>query len=232
MRIALMLTALVCGSAGAADTTFVAGFGGGNGACGEFEPRAFVEFDRDDAARPAHVNVSVGPNGSCTGQGVTIDASVAQRFDVSGDLFAVVSAGYDRRTVPFEYLGCPDGFKCFHSAGVETSSVAVGAGYRLSVGTVSVNYNAVRNALADGGDLSPVSVTGSVAVAGAEIDFTVHDEGIWDARVTRAFGRIQFGASVANNSHLLDHAAPAVMSGLDRAGGPNPLYGFDFGVRF
>ena len=32
-----------------ADTTFVAGVGGGNGACGEFQPEGFVEFDHDDA---------------------------------------------------------------------------------------------------------------------------------------------------------------------------------------
>ena len=225
-------TAMVYGSAEAADSTFVAGFGGGNGACGDFEPRAFVEYDRDDAARPIHVNVSVAPNGSCTGQGIVIDASAEQRFDVSDTIYAVVAAGYDRRTVPFEYEGCPDGFKCFHSAAVETASVAAGAGLRLSFGTVSLTYNAVRNPLQEGGDLSPVSVTGSFRLLDSELDVTVRAEGIWDARVTRQFGKVQFGASIVNNAHLMEHAAPAEKSGLDRAGGPNPLYGFDFGVRF
>ena len=222
----------VAGTASAADQTFSAGVGGGNGQCGEFEPEAVIAYDRDSRETPAHVNVRVGPNGSCSGQGVTVDAQAAYNFDLSHGFYATVVGGYDRRTVPFEYDNAGvESFKLFHSVGVETVTAAVGVGYRLPVGTVAVVANAVDNPLADGSNLLPVAVIASVAVFDVEVDATVQAEGIWDVRASRALGRFRAGVSVAHNGHRLDHPAPAVLDGRARLGGPNPTYGFDVTVE-
>lgn len=223
-----------------ADTSFVAGIGGGNGQCGRFEAEGFAEADFDSADRPAHFILRVGPNGSCTGQGVAVDGQVAQRFG-DGAFYGVVTAGYDQDTVPYEYGPCIDGFKCFHSVGVSTTTLSFGGGARLGdwseEGTgwrlsAEIAANAVDNPLATGENLSPLILSLSARAAGVEIDATVHDEGIADVRVKRAVGRMQVGVSVSANGHKLDNPAPATLSGQARLGGPNPVYSVDVGWRF
>lgn len=221
-----------------ADTTFVVGFGGGNGKCAEFEPEAFAEFDRDDPNQPMHLNIHVAPNGSCSGQGTAIDAAVAQRFDVNKSVFGVVGAGFDQHVIPFEYIAvdggsCIDGFKCFHSEEVPTTTLYVGAGYRIGTDwTVTARLNAVDNPLDAGGNLSPVSVGISGRFAGFEIDSTLLGSGIAEVDITRSVGEWQVGVRASANAAKLENPAPAMLSGLSRKGGPTVVYSFDVGRKF
>ena len=208
-----------------AETTFSAGAGGGNAACGEFEVEAFAKADRDDPDRPMHFAVSVGPNGSCSGQGVAIDASASQRWDITERLFGSITASYDRHVVPVEY-GPLSTFKLFYGAAAENAAIEFGGGVRVGAWTVEAVANAVDNALSAGGNLFPMGLKVAGEYRDIEADASFYAQGIFDVDLSYSEegSRIEITASVTNNGAKLAHFAPAEIDGFARVGGPRRTY--------
>lgn len=209
-----------------------AGISVGNAACGRYEPTGSGTIDRDDPDQPFHFNIQIGPNGSCSGQGVGVDASFKQRFNVSDVVFGVIEAGFDQSTLGFEYVGCPPGFKCFHSENVQSPTLAFGGGVRFGpedAWTASLALNAVDTPLATGKNLVPLVVSLSGVVFGFETDVTLRPHGLVELDVTREVpvgkdgdNSVTLTMRGSRNGHLLEHDAPYMLSGLTRASSPNP----------
>ena len=210
---------------------FSAGVGYENGTCGVGEFNATVAYDRDSDAIRGHLLLGVSPNGSCSGQGLAVDAVIERQDTLRGNLFTVVGGGYDKRTVPFEYLPpyADSNFKFFRGTGVETASAHFGFGYDLGDNRyIQVVYNAVENRLADGGKLNPISVVATYQIGdnielNATSNFDTHSFGAtWD------LGAIELGGSVDIDYGKLEHPAPLFLDegGAEfvRAGAPGKLY--------
>lgn len=226
-------------AAHAAETSISAGFGGGNGQCGSFEPAASIAYDRDSDDLAAHTHIAVGPNGSCAGQGTTIDAAVTKVFPYSGPWGGFVTGGYDERTIPFEY-----GVKTFRGYGVKTVSAI--AGVRYDCGdecSIRIGYNAVDAPLAKGGDASSVFLAANYEVMdqwelSGDTNFTVTS-----FRLGRTGSVMDVSAGVVFGAHRLDHPAPSTLPALDDGGSaipgvdltrrdpPSPIYTIHVGWR-
>lgn len=209
-----------------AETTVSAGFGGSNGQCGTFEPNASISYDRDSDDVAAHTYLTVGPNGGCDGQGITIDAAITKIYSLRGPWGGFITGGYDQRTVPFEYV--PDatdpditlnGAKV--NLGTKVVSPAAIAGIRYDCGdecSIRLGYNAVETDLAelksDGTThkkASPIFLAANYEVMdkwelSADTNFTVTN-----LRVSRdvADEDIFITAGVTFGAHKLDSPAEA-----------------------
>lgn len=155
LQLALVIGLLTFGLAnafGADDVSVSAGFGGGNGSCGSFEPTAALRYDRDSDDTPMHFIMEVGPNGGCSDQAVNVDASVTKRYTINEGFYGFVAGGFDQRTLTVEFEPVPDeeDFKPFRGFHTETVSAIAGVGYDFGSGSVRVGYNAVETHLDDG----------------------------------------------------------------------------------
>ena len=214
----------------AADADFSAGVGGGNGACGSFEPTATVTYDRDGDTIPGHIKLGVGPNGSCNGQALTVDVVVNARYYFREQVYTFAGAGYDLRTVVYEFE--PAATKQFYGQQVTSAQALVGFGYDFGDAYCQLAYNAVKTGLVGGGNLFPMQVTCSVQVLGTlEVNGTTNiDTHSVDA--TYDLGPISVSASVGFGYHKLGNPAPAFLQDMQtgkeylQLGAPNPLYRF------
>ena len=151
-RFIAIALAFACANSMADETTLAAGFGLSNGACGTGELTGTFSYDRSGDELPAHFRMSVGPNGSCSDQGVSVDASVAKRTYLNDDsrFFLNVAGGIDIRTVPFEYTSDLSTFKTFRGYGVIATQAVAGVGYDCGEEcSVRLNYNVVENDLGE-----------------------------------------------------------------------------------
>ena len=163
MRFAIFLiAALLPFTASAAKpkvNDFSAGFTFENLSCGSLEPTFSISYDRDNDSTPAHFRMSGGPNGSCTGQGISLDAVVEKRQYLGGDhWYAVAGGGIREQTQAFEYSGCSEGFKCFAGYTVRDVSARGGFGFDGGEWSIQLAYDAVENRLCqapDMGDCDP-----------------------------------------------------------------------------
>ena len=222
---------------------FSAGFGVGNAACGSAEPTASIVYDDDSDGLPMHFRLGVGPNGSCSGQGVSVDVLVEGRRYVNDRYYGVVGAGYDLRTVPFEYDATAWGTKQFRGEGVETVQAMFGMGMDTGSGFVQATYNVVENALADtlddngvvedkGGNLFPVSITAGWQLLDEQLELNATTN--FDTAAISAdarHGNIVVGVSASFGFHKLDNPAQPFLVGRDvkyeRQDPPSPLYSVD-----
>lgn len=241
-RFAILLMALLLAFPAAAadkntqdvpDTDFSAGIDYENATCGTGEFGFSTLYDRDSDSIRGHMAFSGSPNGSCSGQGLSIDTVIEKQHNVRGNLFTVVGGGYDRRTVPFEYLAPYGGsnFKFFRGTTVETASAHFGFGYDLGENRyVQVVYNAVENRLNDGSKLNPISLVASYEInddieLNATTNFDTHQFGAtWDV------GPIELSANVSVDFQKLEHPAPMYLDEggqmFMRAGSKPTLYHF------
>ena len=217
-------------------------FGASNAACGTGEPNAAIDIDRDGATTPMHFRIGVGPNGGCSGLGVTVDAQVSVQRDLlvqrdkkgemTSRLFTVAAAGYDSSTVPFEYAS-NDSFKNFRGFRVETPRAMAGFGYQRGAFTGRILYNVIENRLAKGGYVAPVLVEASVELDPVELnastDFTVRS---FDAAWESDDGDVILSGSMTFGAHKLDAGAPDAIDGLARLDAPDPLYQFEVLIPF
>lgn len=158
MRFAIFLiAALLPFTASAAKpkvNDFSAGFTFENLSCGSLEPTFSISYDRDNDSTPAHFRMSGGPNGSCTGQGISLDAVVEKRQYLGGDVWYVVAGGGIReQTQAFEYLGCLEDFKCYAGYAVRDVSARGGFGFDGGEWSVQLTYGAVENRLCQATDV-------------------------------------------------------------------------------
>lgn len=243
------LLGLALSPAAMGEETISAGFGGGNGICGNWQPSASIAYDRDSDDLAAHTYLTVGPNGSCDGQGISIDAAVTKMFQYRGPWSGFVEAGYDRRTIAFEY-----GVKSFRGYDVEAASAI--AGIRYDCGdecSIRLGYNAVKTPkvrVADGADPYPDGNASRIFLAAnyefvdewevsADTNFTVST-----VRLGRTGAFIDLAASVTFGAHKLEHPAPGSVAALDDGGSPivgqylarrdapSPIYSIHVGWRF
>ena len=228
---AIGLIGAICLSqfAEAADKTMSAGLGLSNGACGTGEPTASIAYDRDGDTIPAHFKLGVGPNGSCDGQGVTVDALVEGRYYVREQLFALAGAGYDLRTVPFEYAATSWGTKQFRGERVETVQALFGLGYDGGDWSVQAAYNVVENKLSGGDNLFPVQLNARWNLADLELSGTTNVD-THTMAASYIYRKIELAGSVSFGFHKLDNPAPDYLAGdglmFLRADAPSPLYNF------
>ena len=218
-----------------------AGFGFANAACGSGKPTFNFDYDRDSDDIPAHFRMGIGPNGSCAGQGVRVDAYVAKRKYLRGgdNLFLVAAAGYDSRTVPFEYVrtdlaNASDPFKHFHGERVETIQGLAGVGWDCGDNcSIRVLWNFVDSPLLAGGNVGPVQVAATYEVfESVELNLTADDtirtlDVSWESDGMRVTGSMTYGAND------LDNGAPAAFDdgSYVQAGSPDPLYAVNFGWK-
>ena len=211
---------------------FSAGFNYGNGICGTGEVSASMVYDRDDDGIPAHLRLGVSPNGSCSSQALTVDALVEARRYFGDTFYGVAGAGYDIRSLPFEYE--PAATKQFYGQEVETAQALFGAGYDGGNWYVQATYNAVETDLADGGKLFPVQATFSIQHGDLEFNATSNvDTHQFDA--TYVLGQIEVSGRVSFGFDKLGSPAPDYLmaDGMKymRLGAPDPLYSFDIRWR-
>ena len=216
---------------------FSAGFGVGNAACGSAEPTASVVYDDNSDSLPMHFRLGVGPNGSCSGQGVSVDALVEGRRYVNERYYGVVGAGYDLRTVPFEYDATAWGTKQFRGEGVETVQAIFGGGVDSGSGFAQITYNVVENDLNDGDKLSPISITAGQRFFDDRVEVnatTNFDTAAISADATH--GNIVVGVSASFGFHKLDNPAPEYLDGGDvmynQVSPESPLYAANVRWRF
>ena len=207
-----------------------AGLGLSNAACGTGEPTASVSYDRDGDVIPAHFRLGVGPNGSCDGQGVTVDALVEGRYYVREQVFTLVGAGYDLRTVPFEYAATSWGTKQFRGERVETVQALFGLGYDGGDWSIQAAYNVVENKLSDGDDLFPVQINARWNLDDIELSGTTNID-THTMAASYKYGKIMFTGGVSYGFHKLDNPAPDYLMGdgqkYMRADPADPLYSFN-----
>ena len=205
-----------------------AGLGIGNAVCGTAETSAAFRYDRDSDATPAHLNLTVGPGGSCAGQAVSVDFLVEARQYLRDKVYTFVGAGYDQRSVPFEYA--PAAAKQFRGQKVETAQAIFGFGWGGGDWYCQAAYNAVETRMVDGGTLTPVQATCSAQMLGKieltgttnvdthAVDFT------YDAGKISVSGSVSFGFSDLGNpapGYITDESTGARYRQL---GAPSTLY--------
>ena len=222
------------------DVTLDFEMGGGNGACGVFEPTAGVRYDRDSGTVPARFSMAVGPNGGCNGQAVSVDSTLSRHAEVggAGGVFVDLTAAYQRQTVPVEYLRdnvSSDPFKHFSGIDITAAQVAAGIGMKFgSDWSATVGYNAVETLDEFGDAIAPyrVSVTGTVA--GVEVDLAAIENVTWLALSWEASDNIAFGASAVRGMSRLQNDAPDTLGDGEytRAGSPATVYRVSAGWRF
>ncbi len=210
--------------------------GGGNGACGRFEPTAGVRYDRDSATVPARFALSAGPNGGCSGQAVSVDAAVSRHVEIGaeGGVFVDLTAAYQRQTVPTEYLRnvAGDPFKHFAGTDIQTAQAAAGVGLRFGdAWTASVGYSAIEQLDEHGDDIAPWRVSLSGEVLGVEVDVAAIEHVTWVSLNYEATDRIVFGANAVRGMSRLQNDAPATIGDYLRAGGPETVYRLYVGWR-
>ena len=187
-----------------------AGLGIGNAVCGTAETSAAFRYDRDADDTPAHLNLTVGPGGSCAGQAVTVDFLVEARHYWREKVYTFAGAGYDQRSVPFEYA--PAAAKQFHGQTVETAQAIFGFGFDAGGWYCQAAYNAVETRMVDGGTLTPVQATCSAQILEAielsgTTNFDTHAlDFAYDA------GKITVSGSVSFNFSDLGNPAPAYIT--------------------
>ena len=231
-----VLAAFVASHVLADDVSVSADLGYGNAACGTGEPSFGIRYDRDSDDVPAHFRLRGGPNGSCSGQGIAVDAYVAKRRPVTDNTFGYVAAGYDSRTVPFEYVRTDvngDPFKHFHGERVESVQALVGVGYDCGNNcSIRVAYNMVDTPLAAGGSVAPVQIGITYQVADIEFNVTADDTvqtftAAWEASDIVVSADVTYGAT-----DLANDAPASFEGGYVLAGAPDVLYGVSVGLRF
>lgn len=225
---------------------FSAGIGASNAQCGTGVPTAYVDYDRDSDEVSAHFVLRTGPNGSCEGQGTSVDAQVSKRHELPSIWLFHLIGGYDQRVVPFEYE--PAATKQFQGVEVVTVTGAVSFGAGLGdcfedgdeapCWTVGLVYNAIEQDFEDGGGVSPISVVVSGRVGPFEFDASLMERGIGTFDVTWENERIRAAVRASNNQYLLDNPAPTFLEDATtghqyaRLGSPPFVYAFDCGWRF
>ena len=232
-RMSYLLAVALAATIAFADDSLSAGFGASNAACGSGEPTANVRYDRDSDDIPAHFRLAVGPNGSCTGQGISVDAYVGKREYRGDHVFGLVAAGYDSRTVPFEYVRAIDAdpFKHFHGERVETVQALIGLGYDCGDNcSVRLVYNVVETPLWDGGNMSPVSIAATYEWASVEFNAEANPD-VQSLDVSWSDGGMEVSGSISWGMQDLDNSAPPTIGDYAQAGAPDPLYSVSFGWR-
>ena len=221
--------ALFAPFANAEDTSISAGIGGGNGACGSFEPNASFRYDRDSDDTPMHFNMDVSVNGGCTGQFTTIDASLAKRYTISDNFFGYVSAGYDIRTLTVEFASDDPNFKRFRGFATETTTAVAGVGYDFGDNrSFRIGYNAVKNLDNMNKEITPLQATltwgfGNGLEINADTNTVAHTLSLAFERGNAVFvASMTKGASGLKN----DAADWAAENGYEIAGTPDPIYSF------
>ena len=205
-----------------------AGLGVGNAVCGKGEPSAAFRYDRDSDATPAHLNLTVGPGGSCAGQAVSVDFLVEARQYLRDKVYTFVGAGYDQRSVPFEYA--PAAAKQFRGQKVETAQATFGIGFDGGDWYCQTSYNAVETRMVDGGTLTPVQATCSaqllekIELTGTTNVDTHAFDLTYDAGQISVSGSVSFGFSDLGGpapGYITDESTGARYRQL---GAPSTLY--------
>ena len=213
--------------------------GGGNGACGEWMPDAGVRYDRDSDSLPVRLNMALAPNGGCTGQGVSVDASVSHHRPVGWDgaLYLDLTAAYQLQTVPFEYLlpSVPnDPAKHFFAYDVTSAQASAGLGVDFGNWNVSAGYNAAEILDGAGEPLAPwrVEVNGTVGLL--EVDFSAIETVRWLSVSFDGAGNTVFGVDAVQGAGSL--LTPPTLRGdngeYELAGGPDLVYRIFVGWEF
>ena len=220
-------------------TELSAGFGVSNAACGSAEPTASVVYDHDGDALPRHIRLAVGPNGSCDGQGVTIDVALqARQYIVDDQWYVYVGAGHDERAVPYEYEETPWGTKQFRTEGVKSTQALIGLGHDFGDINLQCGYNAVKTAMNKGGSLFPIQCGASAYLMddSFEVDVTTTFETATLSAEYRAIGGIIVGANATFGFHKLKNPAPDYIGTGDhmfsRSKAPSPIYALEVRKEF
>ena len=205
-----------------------AGLSVGNGICGTAEPAGAFSYDRDNDATPAHLRLTVGPNGGCSGQAVTVDFLAEARHYLKPKIYTFAGAGYDQRSVPFEYE--PAATKQFYGQEVETAQALFGFGFDGGDWYCQASYNAVETDMVDGGTLNPVQGTCSFQLFGnVEINATTNVDTSafhfdYDAGTITLSGSVSFDYSELGNpapDYLMDQTTGVKYM---QQGAPSTLY--------
>lgn len=205
-----------------------AGLSVSNGICGTAEPAGAFSYDRDNDQTPAHLRLTVGPNGGCNGQAVTVDFLVETRHYLKEKIYTFAGAGYDQRSVPFEYE--PAATKQFYGQEVETAQALFGFGFDGGDWYCQASYNAVETDMVDGGTLNPVQATCSFQLLGnIEVNATTNADTsafdfAYDAGTITLSGSVSFDYSDLGNpapDYLADQATGVKYM---RQGAPSTLY--------
>ena len=217
-----------------ADTSLSVVFGVGNAACGTGEWDAGVRVDHDSDDMPYHANVTVGPNGGCSGQSVNVDVAVAKRHYVNGPWFGVVAGGFDRRTVAVEYVRVEgDRFKHFTGQPTDTPTVQGGVGYDCGDNcSVRLLWNFVETARLDGDNIGPLSIAATYEIANVELNASLNDT-LWElgAAWEPEDSSMTLSTGVTGGVTDLDNGAPAMIDDYVQAGSKDRLYFMRFGWR-
>ena len=244
MRIVIaFIVAVSAGASAASDSSFAAGFGASNAACGSGVPTAWLRWERESDASPARVHVRTGPDGGCAGQSTSVDASAARRLPLRGPWSLSVTGGYDQRVLPVEY-GCdgrsadcvPLPGKLFRGAEVVTVSALLGVVYDGGDWSIELRYDAVEHDWADGGGVPPISAAYRHRFGPVVLAADVMARGVGDVSVAWESGRLRAAVAASANASLLAHPAPPFVSAggrrWERLGAPDVVYDVEFGVRF
>ena len=218
--------ALASAGAAAQRAEFSAGFGVSNGTCGSAEPTATLAYDLDADRMPAHFRLAAGPDGSCEGQAVSVDALIEARHYFRDRIFAVGGAGYDRRSVPFEFEATAWGTKQFRGVEVEAAQALLGLGFDGGDWSCQVAYNAVEARLQAGGRVLPIQANCRALLGAWDLSGTTSFDIHTLAASFRA-GRVELAAEAAFGFHRLENPAPDHLEGdvrYGRADPPSPLY--------
>ena len=227
-------------------TTFTAFIATGNVECGTGIGRGGIDYDRDNPDTPMHLRVETGPNGSCSGQGTSVDARVARRYAIGENgWFGSVVGAYDQTVLPYEYQTRDPG-KLFRGVEVVTVSAKAGLGYRDGEAggdnwSLAILFDAIEQDYETGGGTSPFSAAFSARRGNVEVDATVTALGdsdlIGDLDVSYVLGNVVISGSASYNAGLLDNPAPNDLEAddgtlLKRLGSPKLVYGGRIGWRF
>ena len=207
--------------------------GGSNAACGKFWPTAGIRYDRDSAEMPILVNLNVGPNAGCDGQGVGVDASVSRHVELNPRVYVDLTAGFQQQFVAFEYqhvartVNLPRdepartnalkpsnlGYNpIFNGQVVEASTASAGLGFRLGTDwTASIGWNAVETLDENDMALKPYRVEISGSLFGVELDLVAIEKVSRAALSWEPRESVVVGVSAVHNAHKLKHPAPPDM---------------------
>ena len=229
----LIVLGLICFSQ-QAEAEISAGLGLSNQSCGTAEPNASIAYDRDGDVIPAHFRLGVGPNGSCDGQGITVDALVEGRYYVSEQIFSLVGAGYDLRTVPIKYATTQWGTKQLRGERSETVQALFGLGFDGGDWSIQAAYNVVDNKLSNGDNLFPVQINARWNLNDFEVSGTTNTD-THTVGASYKYGKILFTGEASFGFHKLENSAPDYLRAemahdtswvYWREDSPSPLYNF------
>ena len=211
--------------------------GGSNGACGEWMPDAGARYDRDSDTTPVRLDVSLSPNGGCTGQAVSVEAEVSQHVDLSDLFYVDLTAAYQLQTIPFEYLlpaVANDPAKHFFAYDVTTTQASAGLGVDLGNWRFSAGYNAAEILDASGDPLDPWRVELSGSFGPVEVDFSAIQLVQWLSVAWSGSGNTVFSLDAVRGAGRL--LLPPKFRGEENeyklAGGPNVVYRASVGWEF